>query len=113
MDRGDDRFGAMAARVARECMDDPHTDRKRERQERGYREASADERARELAGSRQGPEKEACPESDAQAGARAKERPFQRADQERGVFGIPADFICEPRRMLFDAADSIDGLSES
>ena len=50
--------------------------------------------------SRDRPQERARPESDAEPGARAQERPLERADDESGVLRIPACLVREPRWRL-------------
>src|SRR5262249_36562974 len=99
MDRGNDRLGSVAARVAGTCMDDPGGKRQRERKQDEWRDVMH-ERVRPRIRSLQGPEKDASAQAYAYTRGRTKQRPLERADQERGVFGVPAALVGESRRLV-------------
>ena len=96
--RGDDGLGAVAPGIRRERTDQPDTERERDRQKDECGREAIEQRAHQPARCGQRPEKAAGPEADAHPGDRAEQRPLDRADEQRGVLGVPALFVGQARR---------------
>ncbi len=96
--RGNDRLSAMAPGVGREGPDQPDTAWQRQRQQPEGRKGALGEPVDEGGRGRERPEKTAGSKTDTESGRGAQQGPLQGADQERGVFGIPATLIGQPRR---------------
>ena len=88
----------MTAGIGGEAADDPHTDRKRDRQQQEDRQTVDGQRICELGRTRQHPEEEPRAPPDAEARASSEQRPLERTDDECCMFRVPTALVSEPRR---------------
>ena len=100
MHGGDDGLRAVAAGVGGERADDPDADRKRDRQKHERRNATVRERTRPVSRAVERPQKDARAQTHADASRRAEQRPFEGADQEGRMLGVPTTFVRETRRLV-------------
>ena len=97
---GDDRFRTVASGIGREGANDPDAERKRHRQKDEDRDATGRERTCPVSGARESPEKDARAKADADPSNRAEHRPFERADEQCRMLGVPASLVGETRGLV-------------
>ena len=90
-----DGFRSVTARGRSESPHEEHAQGQRSGQKPGGREPLSEDASHGRIRRGERPEEPARAQPDAQAGAGAEKRPLQRADDERGVLGVPAGLVRE------------------